>query len=65
MSTAADSITVSRLDGGSAKAHHAKALRVWLGLVALLIVAMILVGGATRLTDFRPLHHRMEAGRPG
>lgn len=51
MSTAADSITVSRLDGGSAKAHHAKALRVWLGLVALLIVAMILVGGATRLTD--------------
>ena len=51
MSTAADSITVSRLDGGSAKAHHAKALRVWLGLVALLIVAMILVGGATRLTN--------------
>jgi cytochrome c oxidase assembly protein subunit 15 len=26
-------------------------LRLWLGLVALLIVAMILVGGATRLTD--------------
>jgi cytochrome c oxidase assembly protein subunit 15 len=51
MSTAADSITVSRLDGVSAKAHHARALRVWLGLVALLIVAMILVGGATRLTD--------------
>src|SRR6476659_10322773 len=51
MSTAADSITVSRLDGGSAKAHHARTLRVWLGLVALLIVAMILVGGATRLTD--------------
>src|SRR4029077_9994035 len=51
MSTAADSLTVSRLDGGSAKAHHAKALRVWLGLVALLIVAMILIGGATRLTD--------------
>ena len=50
MSTAADSITVSRL-GAPAKAHHAKALRVWLGLVALLIVAMILVGGATRLTN--------------
>ncbi|HUC03593.1 MAG TPA: COX15/CtaA family protein [Methyloceanibacter sp.] len=51
MSTAADSITVSRLDGAPAKAHHAKALRVWLRLLALLIVAMILVGGATRLTD--------------
>ena len=51
MSTAADSITVSRLDRSSAEARHARALRVWLGLVALLIVAMILVGGATRLTD--------------
>jgi heme a synthase len=51
MSTAADSITVSRLDGAPAKARHANALRLWLGLIALLIVAMILVGGATRLTD--------------
>ncbi len=33
------------------EAHHAKALRVWLACLALLIVAMILVGGATRLTD--------------
>jgi cytochrome c oxidase assembly protein subunit 15 len=32
-------------------AKHARALRIWLGVVALLIVAMILVGGATRLTD--------------
>jgi cytochrome c oxidase assembly protein subunit 15 len=32
-------------------ASHARALRLWLGVVALLIVAMILVGGATRLTD--------------
>jgi len=32
-------------------ANHARALRLWLGVVALLIVAMILVGGATRLTD--------------
>ena len=31
--------------------RHARALRLWLGAVALLIVAMILVGGATRLTD--------------
>jgi heme a synthase len=51
MSTAADSVTVPRLDGAPTKAQHAKALRLWLGLVALLIVAMILVGGATRLTD--------------
>ena len=32
-------------------ARHIRALRLWLGGVALLIVAMILVGGATRLTD--------------
>lgn len=32
-------------------AKHIRALRIWLGAVALLIVAMILVGGATRLTD--------------
>src|SRR5262245_5353125 len=51
MSTVADNITVSRLGGASAESQHAKALRLWLGLVALLIVAMILVGGATRLTD--------------
>lgn len=31
--------------------RHVRALRLWLSFVALLIVAMILVGGATRLTD--------------
>ena len=31
--------------------RHVRALRVWLGVIAFLIVAMILVGGATRLTD--------------
>jgi len=31
--------------------RHLRALRFWLGAVALLIVAMILIGGATRLTD--------------
>ena len=51
MSTAADSVAVSRRDGAPTKAHHAKALRLWLGGLALLLVAMILVGGATRLTD--------------
>jgi cytochrome c oxidase assembly protein subunit 15 len=34
-----------------APARHRTALRVWLTAVALMIVAMILVGGATRLTD--------------
>ncbi len=32
-------------------AKHVRALRLWLAGLALLIVAMILVGGATRLTD--------------
>ena len=32
-------------------ARHIRALRLWLGVIAFLIVAMILVGGATRLTD--------------
>lgn len=32
-------------------ARHAQALRLWLGTLAALIIAMILVGGATRLTD--------------
>lgn len=32
-------------------ARHARALRIWLAGIALLIVAMILVGGATRLTE--------------
>ncbi len=32
-------------------ARHIRALRIWLAAIAALIVAMILVGGATRLTD--------------
>ena len=32
-------------------ARHMRALRIWLAAIAALIVAMILVGGATRLTD--------------
>lgn len=31
--------------------RHARALRIWLGFIAFLIIVMILVGGATRLTD--------------
>src|SRR5512136_1009029 len=30
--------------------HHKRAVRIWLVAVAILIVAMVLVGGATRLT---------------
>jgi cytochrome c oxidase assembly protein subunit 15 len=50
MSTATQSLE-ARLEKAPADARHTRALRLWLGLVALLIVAMILVGGATRLTD--------------
>ena len=32
-------------------AHHVRVLRIWLGVIAFLVVAMSLVGGATRLTD--------------
>jgi cytochrome c oxidase assembly protein subunit 15 len=32
-------------------ASHVRALRIWLSVVAALIVAMVLVGGATRLTN--------------
>jgi cytochrome c oxidase assembly protein subunit 15 len=49
--TAAESVTAPQRDGVPLPAKHARALRLWLGFVALLIVAMILVGGATRLTD--------------
>ncbi len=31
--------------------RHVRALRIWLSVVAVLIVAMVLVGGATRLTN--------------
>lgn len=49
--TAAESFAPSRLKLAPTNARHAKALRIWLGGLALLIVAMVLVGGATRLTD--------------
>ena len=46
-----ESITVQHVAKVPAEAKHAKALRAWLTCLALLIVSMILVGGATRLTD--------------
>jgi cytochrome c oxidase assembly protein subunit 15 len=41
----------ARLSNAPGDARHPKALRLWLACLALLIVAMILIGGATRLTD--------------
>jgi len=43
--------SVSSKNAVTTKARHVGALRLWLGALAALIVAMILVGGATRLTD--------------
>jgi heme a synthase len=48
--TTAPSVTSTPFET-SARAKHVRGLRIWLGTLALLIVAMILVGGATRLTD--------------
>ena len=50
-STAAERLTASRAEQALIDARHVRVLRLWLGALALLIVAMILVGGATRLTD--------------
>jgi heme a synthase len=49
--TPVPSLAAERLGETELPSKHARALRIWLGVVALLIVAMILVGGATRLTD--------------
>ncbi|MGD9502499.1 MAG: COX15/CtaA family protein [Methyloceanibacter sp.] len=51
--TAMSSTTTLAGSGRAAQlpAPHARALKAWLGALAALIVAMILVGGATRLTD--------------
>ena len=51
-STAAESLTASRAGQARIDARHVRVLRLWLGALALLIVAMILVGGATRLTNY-------------
>ena len=50
-STAAESLGTSRAGQPTWTARHVRVLRLWLGTLALLILAMILVGGATRLTD--------------
>jgi len=50
-STPVPSLAAERLGETELPAKQARALRIWLGVVALLVVAMILVGGATRLTD--------------
>jgi heme a synthase len=50
-STAIPNVAASRADEAQLPAKRARILRLWLGSIAVLIVAMILVGGATRLTD--------------
>jgi len=50
MTAAAQSVK-SHSAASAMPAGHVRALRIWLGSIAFLIVAMILVGGATRLTD--------------
>jgi heme a synthase len=51
-STTAERLTrPSLLDQAPANARQTKALRLWLAVLALLVVVMVLVGGATRLTD--------------
>src|SRR3954468_15824527 len=49
-STAIPNVAASRAEE-QLPAKRARILRFWLGSIAVLIVAMILVGGATRLTD--------------
>ena len=49
-STVAPSLASSRRETAM-PLEHARALRIWLATLALLIVVMVMVGGATRLTD--------------
>jgi cytochrome c oxidase assembly protein subunit 15 len=50
--TMASTATLAGTDSSAApSARKLRALRIWLGLLAALIVLMILVGGATRLTE--------------
>jgi cytochrome c oxidase assembly protein subunit 15 len=49
-SIAAHSLDEAARDTPVMPANHARGLRIWLGFIAFLIVAMVLVGGATRLT---------------
>jgi cytochrome c oxidase assembly protein subunit 15 len=51
MSSSATQSLVAARSEAAMPAKHVRALRIWLGTLALLVVAMILVGGATRLTD--------------
>ncbi|HEY6670057.1 MAG TPA: COX15/CtaA family protein [Methyloceanibacter sp.] len=51
MSSSATQTLVAARSEAAMPAKHVRALRIWLATLALLIVAMILVGGATRLTD--------------
>src|SRR5262245_33068032 len=47
----ASTAILTRSDTSALQARRLRALRIWLGALAALIVLMILVGGATRLTE--------------
>ncbi len=49
--SAAETLSEIRAREGVPQARHLRALQLWLGFIALLVFAMIMVGGATRLTD--------------
>lgn len=51
MSISGTQSVATELDTSDMPKRHARALRIWLSIVALLVITMILVGGATRLTD--------------
>ena len=42
--------------------NRRRAIRLWLLAVAALMLLTVVVGGATRLTEFGPVDRRMEAG---
>ena len=49
--TSMSSTTILAGEATPVPARHARALKLWLAALAALNIAMILVGGATRLTD--------------
>ncbi len=56
-------LTQSAPAGAQTASFEARAaVRFWLIAVAGLVFLMVLIGGATRLTEFGPLDHPVEAG---
>ena len=49
----------------AAPAHGARAVANWLLFCAGMVFVMAIIGAITRLTERRPVHHRMEADHRG